>query len=115
MTERHLANHERMDKYAAIIEPRLQRLVLAPQMIDPNRGIRQDHLPKRRRGGAFSRGEVPPNRARRRPLSRSIKALSARLIRVDFSQMWFRSWAIASISSARVTVVRMGLLRRHAR
>src|SRR3981081_1395306 len=113
MTKRHFADHEGMNEYLTRIELRLQRLVLAPQMIDPNRGIRQDHLPKRRRGGAFSRGEVPPSRARRRALSRSIKALSASLTRADFSSMFVSSWAMASISSSRVTVVRMRILHQH--
>src|SRR3954463_505277 len=107
MTKRHFADHERMNEHRTLIELRLQRLVLAPQMIDPDRGVRQNHLPKRRRGGAFSRGEVPPNRARRFALSRSIKALSASLIKVDFSSMFVSSRAIASMSSSRVTVVRI--------
>src|SRR3954469_4069378 len=96
-----------MDHDAALGEPSLQCRVLAPQMIDPDRAVGQDHLPKRRRGGAFNLGEVPPNRARRRALSRSINALSASLTRADFSSMFVRSWAMASISSSRVMVVRM--------
>src|SRR3954462_14910222 len=107
MPKGNLADNERMDDYAALAEANIHRRVLAPQMIDPDRAVCQDHLPKRRRGGAFNLGEVPPNRARRRALSRSIKALSASLTRADFSSMFVSSWAIASISSSRVRVVRM--------
>ena len=34
--ECHLADHERMDKDVTILKSRFQRLILSPQMIDPN-------------------------------------------------------------------------------
>src|SRR3954471_12776891 len=104
MSKGNFANNEGMDDYAAIIELRLHRRVLAPQMVDPDRAVCQDHLPKRRRGGAFNRGEVPPSRARRRALSRSIRALSASRTRADFSSIFVSSRAMESISSSRVRV-----------
>jgi len=63
-----------------------KRRVPAAQMIYPNRRINQDHAGRdRRRGGAFSAPSLPPSRAKRRALSRSISALSASRTKLDFS------------------------------
>ena len=68
------------------IEQRGEGLVAHPQMLDPDRRIDQDHIePDRRRGGAFRPDSLPPRRANRRALSRSMSALSASRTRLDFS------------------------------
>jgi hypothetical protein len=53
-----------------------QRSIAVAEVVDPNRGVDEDHwLAARRRGIGVSAGSVPPRRARRRALSRSIRAL----------------------------------------
>ena len=68
------------------LEQRCQPLITFSQMIEPDRGINQNHDRRgRRRGGAFSFECVPPRRAGRRALSRSIKALRVSRTSADFS------------------------------
>jgi len=69
------------------VEQLPERMIRGPQMVDPDRGINQDHSrASRRRGAAARSGWLPPNRASRRALSRSINALSASRTRMDFSR-----------------------------
>ena len=80
------ANHKRMGENHAGVEQFGERLVMPTQMIDPDGRIHQDHARAgRRRGGASKAGSLPPKRANRRALSRSIRALSASRTRPDFS------------------------------
>jgi hypothetical protein len=82
--------------------------VVCAQMIDPDRRIDQDHgRAGRRRRGVFNLGSVPPSRANRRALSRSISALSASRTRLDFSFTPVKAWAFATSSSSKEMVVRM--------
>jgi hypothetical protein len=74
---RQLAQDERMHQHAALFKGHGQRRCAGTQMIDPNRRVDQDHADcERRRGTGCNRGSLPPSRARRRALSRSIRALS---------------------------------------
>jgi hypothetical protein len=82
--------------------------IAGPQMVDPNRGIDQDHPGiGRRRAGACSPGSLPPKRASRRALSRSIKAFNASRTKLDFSVNPVNAWALAISSSSRARVVRI--------
>ena len=73
-----LANHKGMSEDETVFEKALERRLLFAEMIDPDRAIDKDHCIAGRRRGAGSRpGSVPPRRARRRALSRSIKACKA--------------------------------------
>ena len=81
-----LADNEWMCQRCASFEQLRKGRVTVAEMLDPNRRIDQDHAPADRRlGGALRSGSVPPRRAKRRALSRSISALSASRIRLDFS------------------------------
>src|SRR5216683_3079173 len=81
-----LTRHERMSKNLTSFEEGGELPVACAQMIDPDRRIDQDHgRVGRRRGGTFNLDSVPPRRANRRALSRSISALSASRTRLDFS------------------------------
>lgn len=59
---------------------------MGAQVIDPHRGVHQDHFrPDCRRGGVSTSGSLPPSRAKRRALSRSMSALRASRTSFDFS------------------------------
>ena len=96
-----------MHQNATGLEQTCEGLVANPQMIDPNRGIDEDQAGSGRRRGAFARsGSLPPMRASRRALSRSINALSASRMRADFSLRPVKACAFARSSSSRATLVR---------
>ena len=72
--------------YRGFLGPFVQ-IVTGAQMIDPDRSIDQDHLVVgRRRGTGAKSGSLPPSRAKRRALSRSISALRASRTNADFSR-----------------------------
>ena len=76
-------------------------------MIDPNATIDQNHFAAdRRRTGISRSGSLPPSRARRRALSRSMRALSASRTSWDFSLRPVNACAFASCSSSSTIVVR---------
>lgn len=77
-------------------------------MIDPDRGIGEDHYSLRRGDGSRS-GWVPPRLARRLALSRSTNAFRASLRSGPRSLSPVRATARSSRSSSKDTVVRMGL------
>lgn len=86
ITQSKFTENARMRENHSGIEQAGEHLITRAKMIDPNRGVNQDHLePGRRRGGAPRPGSLPPRRANRRALSRSIRALSASRTRLDFS------------------------------
>jgi hypothetical protein len=85
-------------------------------MGDPDGRIHQYHqVLGRRRGGGFASRSLPPKRARRRALSRSINAFRASRIRLDFSFRPVKAWALATSSSSRATVVRINMIPFQAR
>src|SRR5262245_62184909 len=87
------------------LEQRRKLAIARTQMVDPDRRIDQDHgRVARWRGGAFSLDWVPPSRASRRALSRSIRALSASRTSADlcFTPVKACAFAMSSSSSARV-------------
>jgi len=95
MAECQFTNHERMRQHLAGFEQARQRAVAGTQVIDPDRGI------------GFSSGSLPPRRARRPALSRSIKARRASRTKADFSFRPVNCWALLTNSSSKASVVRM--------
>src|SRR5262245_828152 len=87
------------------------------EMLHPDRRVDQDQRPfrpfVRRRRGTRSEGSVPPRRASRRALSRSINARSPSWIRAVRSLMPVRRCASARRSSSTLSVVRMISSRMH--
>lgn len=82
--------------------------VTPTQVVNPDRGVDQDQVefPARRRWAASSEGCVPPSRARRLALSRSINAFKASLRRAVLSMGLTNLLAFSSNSSSMWTVVR---------
>lgn len=66
------ANHEGVAERQTGFKNRSDLSIALPQVIDPDRCIKQDHdAPSlRRRGTGFNSGSLPPSRASRRALSR---------------------------------------------
>ncbi len=86
MAQCDFTNDEGMSQHCSLIEQGREDVIALTQMIHPDRSVDQDHAGcGRRRGGTVSFGSLPPNRANRRALSRSIRALSASRTRADFS------------------------------
>jgi hypothetical protein len=100
-----------MHEHAPVIQKHGKVRVAVAPVIDPDRGVDQDHAEGRRRGVAFSLGCVLPRRASLRALSRSISARSPSRITVVRSTGPSSRVALASSSSSMSIVVRMALLR----
>ena len=76
-TERDFSDNEGMACDFAFRE-RIHEIDVVPsQVIDPDRSVRKNHASGLGLGAAAASGSVPPRRARRLALSRSISALSA--------------------------------------
>jgi hypothetical protein len=83
--ESEFTRHEGMPEDPSAIEEPAERRIASPQVVDPDRCVDQDHSGfGRRLGGPDSSGSLPPRRASRRALSRSINALSASRTSADF-------------------------------
>ena len=82
--------------------------IAAAQVVDPYRGVDQDQglVSERLRGEAFRLGCVPPRRASRLALSRSISAFKPSRTIADRSKGPASRVALASKSSSIVIVVR---------
>src|SRR5262245_61046870 len=101
-TEGQLAGHKRMHEHLAATEQARKKTIAAAQMIDPDRRVDQNHAGSSRRlGGALNSGSLPPRRASRRALSRSISAFNASRTSADFSCKPVRVRASATNSSSR--------------
>jgi len=103
---RELTNHEGMADYLPLVE-KLNELRVAPgQMVDPNRGIDEDHqAAERRRRIDRSELSVPPSLARRRALSKAIKASRPRRIKAVFSVIPVNCSALFRRESSILSVV----------
>jgi hypothetical protein len=76
------------------------------EVVDPDRGVDQDHAaPSRRRGAAVAWLSEPPRAARRLALSTRIKVSSPSRKSADLSVMPVNSDARVKSSSSMVTVV----------
>lgn len=104
---RQLTQHERMAENLVIGKKRLKAGTPRSQVLDPDRGVNQDHaafLARRRRTSdrLFS---VPPSSARRRALSRAIRDSSPRRTRAVFSSTPASLAALCSRASSMFNVV----------
>jgi hypothetical protein len=108
MAQRKFTNYKGMYQDLTSIKQLSESGVAPAQMIDPNRGVDQNHLGgARRRLGATNRGWLPPKRAMRRAASRSMSALSASRTKADFSFTPVKACALFISSSSSAKVVRM--------
>src|SRR4029077_2850641 len=97
-----------MDRNLARVQCALQFLVAGAEVVDPDRRIGEDQcFPGRRRRMFFNPGMEPPKAAKRRALSRSMRALRASRINAVFSSTPVNSWAVRMRSSSRAMVVRI--------
>src|SRR5262249_6075649 len=98
-----------MNEYLALTKKPTHVLVSRAQVINPNRGIREDQFDfPLRRGTRLRPGIVPPRDANRRALSRSIKALRASRTSAVFSATPVNSRAVRRRSSSKAIVVLIG-------
>src|SRR5579864_1697769 len=103
-----------MDHNLARVQGFLQVLVARAEMIDPDRRVGEDQcFPGRRRGMVFNLGMEPPRAAKRRALSRSIRALRASRINAVFSFVPVYSWATRTRLSSSAMVVLISVLPLH--
>jgi hypothetical protein len=87
VTARQFPDHEWMAEHFPVVEERSQAGVAPAQVLDPHGGINEDHaaLAERRRRMGRIPFSVPPRSARRRALSRAMRASRPRRIREVFS------------------------------
>jgi hypothetical protein len=99
---------KRMTQHLAISEQRTKSRVAATEVIHPDRRVGQDHAgPERRRGIGRNFFCDPPSSAKRRALSRAIRASRPRWMSAVFSCTPVRRDALLSSSSFRFRVVLM--------
>ena len=111
-------DHERVAQHESSLQHVRERGIAAPKMIDPDRGVDQDHFAARRwREGALRRlrgaracASLPPRRASLRAASRSTRARKASCSTTERSLVPAAALAALSKSSSIVTVVRMSLV-----
>lgn len=103
------SEHERVQQHAITQQHLDQRRLTTAKMVDPDRGIDQNHAARgRRRGTDVIPGSLPPNRANRAAASRAINAFNASRSSAGVSLIPTYAFAVAISSSSRATVVRMG-------
>lgn len=109
---RQLPDDKWMCAHLTCIEQRRESRISTPQMIDPDRGVYEDHglreLPGargRRRGGTDARGSEAPSAASRRALSRATSARSPSCTSAVFSSIRVRRLASPRRASSRLSVV----------
>jgi hypothetical protein len=84
--ERQFLDHSTMASDLVVIEERSERRLGGMEVVDPDRGVDQDHVaPSRRRGAAVAWLSEPPRAARRLALSTRIKVSSPSRKSADFS------------------------------
>src|SRR5664280_2768216 len=113
LAERELADHPWVSQYLGFLEERGELRISVAEVVDPDRGVNEDHADVvRRRGIALKVGSLPASWARRRALSRSISARSACRTSARSSLDPVKRWASRIRSSSRASVVLM-LASRH--
>jgi hypothetical protein len=106
--EREFSPQERMPQDHPISEHSHEKGVALAKIIDPDGGVDEDQPgADRRRGIGFRSGSLPPRRASRLALSRSISAFKASRTRLAFSVKPVNAWALATSSSSSARVVRI--------
>jgi hypothetical protein len=111
-----LTDHKRMHDHTAMLEQLGKQNIISAKVIHPHRGVDEDQvvLLWRLRGAALSCGWLPPSRASRLALSRSISALRLSCNKVERSRGPISFIAFANKSSSRFTVVRIRSLHWNA-
>jgi len=95
-----------MSQNEAVLEQPYDSGVARPQVVDPDRSVDEDHEGSARRlGTSVSPGSLPPSLARRRALSRWMRARKASRTRALFSLVPVSRCASATNSSSREMVV----------
>lgn len=109
---RDFADYEWVHEHGTAVEQRSKLRVDPAQMVDPVRRIDQyqEVDPERRRGGDLKLRWLPPSRARRLALSRSIRAFKPSRTVADRSSDPVSLTAFASNSSSIFIVVRIACL-----
>lgn len=110
------ADHHWMHAHPPLCQQLIEPLVAMPQMIDPDRGIDKNHIasqPDRRLEIGSSPGSLPPRAARRRALSRSIRAFRPSRSNADFSCTPVNVTARSNNRSSMVRVVRISQVLWH--
>ena len=116
------ADHGRVYRDFGLLEQAGEPLGAVPEVVDPDRGVREDHACRfgfgaaRRRRGWRSRFSLPPSRARRRALSRAIRAARAALTVAVFPSrpLSRRAFSSNSSSSSSVVLMRISMPERYA-
>ena len=86
LAQREFADDERMNQNLTAFKKIREPVLVPAEMIHPDRRIDKDHAGSgRRRGAGVKSGSVPPSRANRRALSRSISAVKASRSKADLS------------------------------
>jgi hypothetical protein len=107
VTARQFPDHEWMAEHFPVMEERSQAGVAPAEVLDPHGGINEDHaaLAERRRRMGRIPFSVAPRSARRRALSRAMRASRPRRIREVFSVTPVRREARWSRESSTFSVV----------
>ena len=116
-TSQFTPNH-RMRQYLTAYKQGSQMFIILPQMIDQNRSVNQNSghyssKPDCRRDIGLTSGSEPPNKARHKALSRSIKAFKPSRNKAVFSRTPVNSTALAYKPSSIFNVVRIVFSKKH--
>ena len=111
-----LTNDERMRQDQLVVEKGLQPLVPGAEMLNPHRGINEDHAtrPGRRRRTGVSLGSLPPSPASRLALSLATKASRPKRTSEVFSEIPVSLAALRSSSSSMLSVVLICIMMYHS-
>jgi len=108
LAERELTDYPWVSQHLGFLEKRGELRISDPEVVDPDRGVDEDHADVvRRLGIALKAGSLPASWARRRALSRSISARSACRTSALFSLVPVKRWASRIRSSSSASVVLM--------
>ncbi len=111
VTEGELTGDPGVPQHQSAAEQLGKAIIAGAEVIHPHRGVDEDHPElDLRLGGAVRFGSLAPRRARRRALSRWIRARKASRTRALFSSVPVRRWASARRSSSSAKVVRTEVL-----
>ena len=105
ITASQFAGYERMNQNTSFEQAPGKIGLTAPEMLDPNGRVREDHHADRRRGTLVILGFVPPRAAKRLPASRAISASSPARTKAVFSRIPVNSRARSSRALSIINVV----------
>lgn len=111
-----LARDKRVPQHFLILQQKPQPGIVPPEMVNPDRGVNQDHLllgADRRRRPALAFGSEPPIKASLRAASRETSASRPMRTSVSFSGMPVRNAALSRRVSSMLRVVFMSTMMSH--